>query len=267
MFRFSKKGPIEYLEATALNAYDFLTHAFCTRRGGISEGKFFSLNFSSREGDSTENVQQNWKILATAFNLEVEQFFVVNQVHGDRILIIDHPLRDLISHQPHQYDAIITDQTGLAISIKTADCVPILFVDKIKRIVGVAHAGWKGTSLNIAAKVVDTFLKKFSCRADDIIAIIGPAIGPCCYQVDEVVFNSMKRDKDRESFFSPCCLQGRWMLDLPLANKLQIIGRGIFPTNIYTTDYCTSCNTGIFFSHRREGGNTGRQLDFIMLTA
>ena len=267
MFRFSKKGPIEYLEATSLSEYDFLTHAFCTRRGGISAGKFFSLNFSSREGDSVENVRQNWKMLATAFNVEVEQFFVVNQVHGDRILIIDNHVGGLISHQSNQYDAIITDQQGLAIGIKTADCVPIMFIDRIKRIVGVAHAGWKGTSLNIAAKVVDTFIKKFSCRVDDITAVIGPSIGPCCYQVDEVVFNSMIGDKNQESFFSPCCIKGRWMLDLPLANKFQIIGRGISPTNVYATDYCTSCNTDIFFSHRREGGNTGRQLNFIMLTA
>ena len=265
MFRFSKKGPVEYLEATELSACNFLTHAFCTRRGGVSEGKFVSLNFSSREGDSTENVQQNWKILATAFNLEVEQFFVVSQVHGDRILIIDHPVRDFISNQPHQCDAIITDQPELAIGIKTADCVPIFFADKKKRIIGVAHAGWKGTSLNITAKVVDAFVKKFSCHTDDIIAVIGPSIGPCCYQVDCVVYDSMREDKDRESFFSPCCMQGSWMLDLPLANKLQIIGRGINPTNVYTTDYCTSCNTGIFFSHRREGGSTGRQLNFIML--
>jgi len=265
MFRFSKKGPIEYLEATELCSYDFLIHAFCTRQGGISKGKFFSLNFSSREGDGTENVRQNWKILATAFNLEVEQFFVVNQIHGDRILIIDHPVRNFISNQPYQCDAIITDQPGLAIGIKTADCVPVFFADKKKKIIGVAHAGWKGTSLKISAKVVDAFVQHFSCLTDDIVAVIGPAIGPCCYQVDDVVFDSMREDKDRESFFSPCCMRGHWVLDLPLANRLQIIGRGVIPVNVFTTDYCTSCNTGIFFSHRREGGNTGRQLNFIML--
>ncbi|HYA13610.1 MAG TPA: peptidoglycan editing factor PgeF [Syntrophales bacterium] len=266
MFQFSKKGPIEYLAATELCSYDFLIHAFCTRRGGISEGNFISLNFSSREGDSAENVRQNWKILVAAFNLEIEQFFVVNQVHGDKILIIDHPVDDIIRNQPHQCDAIITDQPGLAIGIKTADCVPVFFVDKKKRIIGVAHAGWKGTSLNITAKVVDAFVKKFSCHTDDIVAVIGPSIGPCCYQVDDIVFDSMKEDKDRESFFSPCCMLGRWMFDLPLANRHQIIGRGITPANVFATDYCTSCNTGIFFSHRREGASTGRQLNFIMLT-
>lgn len=265
MFRFSKKGPVEYLEATGLNECDFQIHAFCTRRGGASKGNFFSLNFSSREGDSIDNVRQNWKILATALSIEVEQFFVVNQVHGDRILIIDHPVCDFISHQPLQFDAIITDQPGVAIGIKTADCVPIFFVDRVKQIVGVAHAGWRGTALHVAAKVVDTLVERFSCNIDDIIAAIGPAIGPCCYQVDELVFNTMEPHENREQFFCPCCTQGRWLLDLPLANKLQIHDRGVPWNNIYTTDYCTSCNTDIFYSHRGERGNTGRQLNFIML--
>ena len=265
MFQFSKKGPVEYLEAPVLNTCDFLIHAFCTRRGGVSEGNFSSLNFSSREGDKTETVRQNWKILSTAFNLNVEQFFVVNQVHGESILIIDHPVHDLVSHHPLQFDAIITDQPGVAIGIKTADCVPIFLADTTKRIIGVVHAGWRGTSLSIAAKVVDVFVKRFSCRADDIIAVIGPSIGPCCYQVDEIVFDTMKTHKDHESFFYPCCTQTRWMLDLPLANRLQITGSGIPPTNIYSMDYCTSCNTDMLYSHRGEGGNTGRQLNFIML--
>jgi len=266
MFRFSKKGPVEYLEATALTACDFLTHAFCTRRGGISEGNFVSLNFSSNEGDSKKNVRTNWRILAHAFNLEVAQFFVVNQVHGEKILTIDRPLADLVVHEPPQFDAIITDQPGVAIGIKTADCVPIFFVDKVKRIIGVAHAGWRGTSLAIATKLVDTLITGFACRADDIIAAIGPAIGPCCYQVDEPVFDAMTTHKDRESFFSPAAEKGKWMLDLPLANRLQIIGKGIPDRNIYMADCCTSCNRDMFYSHRGEAGNTGRQLNFIMLT-
>ena len=264
MFRFSKKGHIVYLEATALGVCDFVTHAFCTRMGGVSTDNFFSLNFSTWEGDSAENVRQNWKILAEAFNVGVEQFFVVNQVHGDRILIIDQPV-DSLSNQNHKYDAIITGQQGLAIGIKTADCVPIFFADTVKRIVGVAHAGWRGTALNIAKKVVETFINRFSSKADNIIALIGPAIGPCCYQVDEFVFNAMETHENRDTFFCPCPQQGRWMLDLPLANKLQIIGTGIPQKNIFTADYCTSCNTDILYSHRGEGGNTGRQLNFIML--
>jgi len=265
MFRFSKKGHIVYLEAATLSTYDFLTHAFCTRIGGTSTGKFSSLNFSIREGDSAENVRQNWEVLAEAFSMETDQFFAVNQVHGDNILLIDHSVGELNSQEPHRYDAIITDQQGLAIGVKTADCVPIFFTDTVKRIVGVAHAGWRGTALNIAAKVVKTFTNRFSSRADDIIAVIGPAIGACCYQVDEIVFKEMEEHNNREAVFHACPQEGRWMLDLPLTNKLQLIGSGMSQENIFTADFCTSCNTDNWYSHRGEGGNTGRQLNFIML--
>ncbi|HEX7534045.1 MAG TPA: peptidoglycan editing factor PgeF [Syntrophales bacterium] len=266
MFIFSKKGPVEYLEATALTACNLVTHAFCTRRGGASAGNFVSLNFSPKEGDNEENVRSNWKILAHAFNLEMTQFFVVNQVHGENILTIDRPLADFIVPEPPQFDAIITDQPGVAIGIKTADCVPIFFVDKVKRIIGVAHAGWRGTALAIAAKLVDAMITRFSCHTDDLIAAVGPAIGPCCYQVGELVFDAMKIQKDRESFLSPCREQGKWMLDLSLANRLQMIGKGIPDRNICIANYCTSCNRDMFYSHRGGGGNTGRQLNFIMLT-
>ena len=266
MFRFSRKGSVEYLEVAALTDCDFLTHAFCTRRHGISEGNFVSLNFSIKEGDSRENVRTNWRTLAHAFNIDVARFFWVNQVHGEEILTIDRPLSELIVPEPPQFDAIITDQPGVAIGIKTADCVPILFADRVKRIIAVAHAGWRGTSLSIAGKVVKTLLTEFACRSDDIVAAIGPAIGPCCYEVDEPVFNAMRGHKGRETFFSPGPEKGKWMLDLSLANKTQIIGEGIPDRNIYTADCCTSCNRDTFYSHRGEGGNTGRQLNFIMLT-
>jgi purine-nucleoside/S-methyl-5'-thioadenosine phosphorylase / adenosine deaminase len=265
MFRFSRKGSIEYLEATALTAFDFLTHAFCTRHGGVSEGNFASLNFSSREGDSKKNIRANWRNLSEAFGIDAGRFLLVNQVHGEEILTVDRPLAEFIIPDHRQFDAIITDQPGVAIGIKTADCAPIFFVDTVKLIIAVAHAGWRGTSLSIAAKVVETLITEKACHAEDIIAVIGPAIGPCCYQVDEPVFEAMKGHKDRISFFSPTLEKGKWMLDLPLANRIQIIGKGILDRNIYTAGYCTSCNRDMFYSHRGERTNTGRQLNFIML--
>lgn len=265
MFRLSKKGTIEYLETDALKAFEFLVHAFCTRRGGVSEGNFSSLNFSVREGDKRENVRRNWEIVAAAFNLQVENFLVVNQVHDDRILIIDRPHFDIERHKMASYDAIVTNQPGIALAIKTADCVPIFFVDRIKRVIGVAHAGWRGTSLNISAKVVGALREKFSCNTSDITAVIGPAIGQCCYQVDGRVLNAMEAEHNRRDIFSPCSSPGHWMLDLPLANTFQMVEGGVLPENIHVAGYCTSCQRDIFFSHRGEKGNTGRQLNFIML--
>lgn len=251
--------------ATAFSDCDFLTHAFCTRRGGISKGNFASLNFSSKEGDSRESVETNLRILAESFNIDAGHFFMVTQVHGEGILILDRPIADLVVHDSPQFDAVITDQPGIAIGIKTADCVPIFFADRTKRIIAVAHAGWRGTSLSIAAKVIDTLRTRFTCRTEEIIAAIGPAIGPCCYQVDETVFSAMSAHNGREIFFSSSPEKGKWMFDLSRANKIQMIRAGLLDKNIYTAGYCTSCNRDKFYSHRGEGGNTGRQFNFIML--
>jgi YfiH family protein len=266
MFQLLKKSSVEYLESSALSRFNFLLHAFCTRRGGVSNGHFASLNFSEREGDASENVRQNWKVIAETFNLQVGQFFVVNQVHGDRILIIDHTNIALINRQRHQVDAIVTDRPGLAIGIKTADCVPVFLADTARRIIGVVHAGWRGTSLNISAKTVTAFAETFSSQPADMLAVIGPAIGICCYEVDDAVFNAVTGDGIWKSAFIPCREKGKWMLDLPSANRRQLLQAGIPPANVFSSDICTSCRKDIFFSHRGDGGNTGRQINFMMLS-
>jgi YfiH family protein len=265
MFRFSKRGCVEYLESAALSEWGFLDHAFCTRRNGVSEGQFASLNVSVREGDGGGNVRQNWEIIADAFNLRAEQFFVVHQVHGDNILVVDRTNIGDFKQRQHRADAIITNLPGLAIGIKTADCVPVFMADREKRIIGVVHAGWRGTALNIAAKTVKAFTKAFSSRPEDIVAVIGPAIGPCCYEVDETVFNAMTMNGDWESSFTPCGELGKWMLNLASVNTCQMIQAGIRPDNVLSSCVCTSCRKDLFFSHRGEEGRTGRQVNFMML--
>ncbi|MDO9530431.1 MAG: peptidoglycan editing factor PgeF [Syntrophales bacterium] len=266
MFNFSQKGKIRYLESPLLKEFDFITHAFCTRYGGVSEGMFANLNLSLREGDNEEMVSRNWEILASSFGLSVEQLFMAKQVHKDGICVLDDdPGPVLNAKRAPDFDAIISNRPHLAIGILTADCVPVLLVDITKRVIGVVHAGWKGTSLNIAAKAVDTFVRRFSSSTTDIIAVIGPAIGRCCYQVDDIVFEAMKEDGNRESFFGKCNEKGKWMFDLPLANRLQIRNAGVPSENISLVNVCTSCRYDAFFSHRRDRGNTGRQLSFIFL--
>jgi YfiH family protein len=253
------------LESTVLSECDFLDHAFCTRWNGVSKGQFASLNVSVREGDRNGSVRRNWEIIANSFNLCTEQFFVVNQVHEDNILVIDQANIDAFKQQQHRADAIITNLPGLAIGIKTADCVPVFMADSAKRIIGVVHAGWRGTALNIAAKAVKTLTETFSSRPQDIVAAIGPAIGPCCYEVDDAVFNAVEAYGSWESAFTPCGEVGKWMLNLPSANACQMMQAGIPPGNIFTSDVCTSCRKDIFFSHRGEEGRTGRQVNFMML--
>ena len=274
-FRLSSQGAVEYLEALPLAECDFLVHAFLTRRGGVSAGCFAGLNFSCREGDRPEDVAENWRRLIGAFHLDLRQVVLMHQTHGDRIVTIDSREREMTATSPllpaeaHVCDALVTDRPEITIGVKTADCVPLFLVDRVKRVIGVVHAGWRGTALNIAGQVVDVFINRFSSQPDDILAVIGPAIGPCCYEVDATVYEALNAYAAVEgaSFIHPSTATDRWMMDLPMVNRCQLEQRAVPAENIFSGRYCTSCQSDVFFSHRRDHGHTGRHVSFMMLKA
>ncbi len=259
MFRLSQKGSIQYYEAESLGALEFLRHAFLARSGGISRAPFASLNVSIREGDLQEHVDRNFQIAASGFGLE--KFFLMSQVHGDRILVLREGEETCREGQP-QADAVMTSERGIAIGIKTADCVPVLLADPVKRVIAAVHAGWRGTALQIVSKTVLKFISEFSTCPEDIIAAIGPAIGPCCYEVDLRVFEAMNGD-DRQHVFKQTGTD-QWKLDLAELNRRQLLKAGLPEKNISAARLCTACRADLFFSHRKEG-RTGRQLNFILL--
>jgi hypothetical protein len=266
MYRQSTKDKISFLESEILHNCPSVTHAFLTRWSGISEGNFSSLNFSTSVGDLATHVTRNWEILAEAFDIPVSQFLMINQVHGDRVLIADDLTQRSSLDHPISCDAVLTTKRGLALGIKTADCVPILLFDGVKGIVGAVHAGWRGTVLNIAVKTVQTMIEAFQCNPSDILTAIGPAIGSCCYQVDEQVYTAFSKEASSyASAFRACNEQGKWMLDLAWVNRMHLLQSGIPENNISSTGLCTSCRTDIFFSHRAEKGTTGRQLNLIVI--
>jgi polyphenol oxidase len=270
-FRFLQKGSLCCLESAALAGCDFLVHAFCTRQEGVSGEGFSSLNFSTRTGDDPQRVKANWGLLSDAFAIPPGRFLAVNQVHGDCIITIDRPDFEIPFRVPFpgeadlSCDAVLTNQPGLAVGIKTADCVPIFLADRAKRLIGAVHAGWRGTALGIAGKAVDTLTERFSSRVEDILVAIGPSIGPCCYRVDDTVLRAMPSSARGQSFFRPAGEAGRWMMDLPEANRRQLEERGIPRQNIGSSGVCTSCRRDLFFSHRRDGQKTGRHFNFIMV--
>lgn len=264
MFKFCQKGTIPYLASEALSEIPFLTHAFLTRRED-SGGRGSKPPFSFRGEGEEENILKNWETLSSSFEIPVSQFLVVDQVHGDEILAIDGTDSAKLKSEPLRFDAIVSRRPGLAIGIRTADCVPIFLADPKREIVCAIHAGWKGTALGIAAKTVEFIVRKFACRPADLVAAVGPAIGPCCYQVDRIVFDSMKDLSVEKDFFVACGEPDRWMLDLPLANGFQLERAGVGPENIHNARLCTACRHDLFFSHRRDGSGTGRQMSFIMI--
>ncbi len=270
-FRFFRENSIYCLQGTALAGCDFIIHAFCTRRDGVSRAEFSSLNFSTRTGDDPERVSANWRLLSDAFGIPSGRFLSVSQVHGDAIYVATRSA----SLPPHSEtfpyeadlscDAVITDLPGLAVGVKTADCVPILLADRVKCVVGAVHAGWRGTSLGLAGKTVQALRERFSSRPHDILVAIGPAIGPCCYEVDEAVSHAMISSCGAAPELRPAQKVGRWMLDLPAVNRRQIEELGVPAENISSSGICTSCREDLFYSHRRDGNRTGRHFNFIMV--
>ena len=265
MFHLSKTHSIQYYESSFLSGCDFLTHAFCTRLGGISEEDYASLNISFREGDLESMVLQNWNRLAMAFAIPLDNFITLNQVHGNDIFVIK-PYGDYLpTDKTLNYDAMVTTRQNLAICIKTADCVPVLMVDRAQKIIAAVHAGWKSTAAGISAKVIRLLLERYNTDPQNLLVAIGPSIGPCCFEIAEDAAESFRVHEDYEFFLSPGEKQKKWIVDLPEANRRQIINCGVSEDNIDLASLCTSCRQDLFFSHRGSGGITGRQLNFIML--
>jgi polyphenol oxidase len=265
MFTLLKKASIEYLHAPVFGGCDFLVHAFCTRRGGVSEDDFRSLNMSFREGDEEFRVLQNWNRVAGVFDIPVGNFLVLNQVHGDGILVIEPHGEYFRSRETLNYDAVVTNRADLAVCIKTADCVPVFFVDRVKKVIGAVHAGWRGTALAISAKVIRLMQNRYGSQPVDILAAIGPSIGRCCYEVDRIVAGTFQSLKNSEDFLFPGKRKERWMLDLAAANRSQILDCGVPAASIEESGFCTVCCGDAFFSHRASGGITGRQINFMMI--
>jgi len=265
MYQLKRKESVSFLQASALEPFDFLTHAFCTRHQGVSQGPYAGLNMSPLEGDDPENIRTNWQLLSRAFAIPEERFFRLHQVHGDGILVLNGTHSRSPFHDLPAYDAIVTNQPGQALCIRTADCVPVFLVDPEKGIIANIHAGWKGTSLNIAGKVVRTMRERFGSRVEQLVGVIGPAIGPCCYEVDEPVVRAIGSWGRHQAVCCPSVSESRWMLDLPAINREQLVRSGIPAGNMTVMNLCTSCREDLFFSHRRDRGKTGRQVHFIMI--
>lgn len=233
-----------------------VVHGFLGRAGGVSAPPYDSLNFDPRDTDPQGNVDENRARFFDAFG--VGTLSTVSQVHGGSVVRLD----GAAPGAPAEADAIITS-TGTAIGILTADCLPILLFDPVNRAIGAVHAGWKGTALGVAMNAVKEMARAFGTRPRELTAALGPSIGPCCYTVGEGVHEEFRsRGRDLDCFIS---LDDGLRLDLGAGNISQLLSLGVREKNIGGSAPCTFCSSGLFFSYRRDGGRTGRQLSFIML--
>jgi YfiH family protein len=261
----TRNGNIHFLLPKRLASCKVSVQGFTTRHEGVSRPPYNSLNLGANTFDPQYNVQGNRSLLARTFGGNVEKFVMVNQCHGTDILVIDESNADYAHFQKLSCDGIVTNQSQVMIAVGVADCLPILMLDPVKRVVAALHAGWKGTAGNIAAKGVETLVKLFGSDKSDILVAMGPAIGQCCYEVDEPVkaaFISGGID------WSQCAIaagSGKWRLDLGAANRALLSAAGLPEANVESAGQCVCCQQDWFFSYRRDGGETGRQAGFIML--
>ncbi len=189
-----------------------------------------------------------------------DKLILAQQIHQNRIAIVDSlPTKSVIKN----VDGLVTNQNWLCLGIKTADCVPILLFDPRERILGALHAGWRGTLSHIAKEGIDSMLK-LGAKKDKIIAIIGPHIGSCCYNINY----PRKKLFDGEDGINELTLTkfaNNWHLDLGRLNYNQLVSEGILPFNIETMLHCTSCQEDLFYSYRRQGSSAGRMINFLCL--
>lgn len=233
-------------------------HGFATRRGGVSTGSFESLNFGLKGGDSPDNVRRNLQRVASRVSIHARDLFRVRQVHGRRVLVLGAGDDPSAIHL-QEADGLVTSHSGQAVGVVTADCVPVLFSDCEARVVGVAHAGWRGVVAGILEATIEALKRVGGCTSQRLRAALGPSIGPCCYEVGPEVAVHFER--------MPSVVQQsagqRPHLDLAAAVRHKLHGAGMPPDAISHPDLCTCCRSDLLFSYRRDGSATGHQLSLI----
>ncbi|GAB6181950.1 peptidoglycan editing factor PgeF [Desulfotomaculum defluvii] len=264
-----KKDNCQFIRFNAFAKENRIVHGFTTRLGGVSERPYQELNMAFHVGDNPEHVRTNRKIACQALGINHKDLVAAVQVHGKRVKVVGTEHRGLgaIDYETAlpDTDALITNVPGVPLSSYYADCVPLLFYDPVKICVGLAHAGWRGTVQRIAAETVRQMMKAFGCSSRDILVGIGPAIGPCCYQVDKPVQQMVASQfKEWPKLLTPVG-DNHWQLDLWETNRSALLEAGIEQENITTAGLCTVCHNDMFFSHRAEKGKTGRMASLIMI--
>ena len=275
-----KVGSLRILQATALAPIPWLVHGFSTRPGGVSElsgEKVLNLGFA--EWDTKENVLENRRRFQSALGADRLALAALSQIHSDVVHHFDAPP---VAHC--RGDASTTNRPGVLLAVQTADCVPILLVDPKNRAIAAVHAGWRGTLQRIVTKAIGKMQMQFRTKPGNLLAVIGPSIGGCCYEVDTEIASEFRSQFATASDWFDELRTGdepnplQWLnmappghqpppknvlLDLRKANRAQLMGIGLPAGNIFVSDLCTACRRDLFFSYRKEGGVTGRLISVI----
>ena len=265
-------GLLPMVESPLFQRETGIQHGFSTRKGGVSKEHLTSLNLSFSVEDARENVLENFRRIGERFGKTPEDFVLSKQSHETKVLKVGVKDRGKGITKERDYegiDALITDEEGLILSCFSADCVPILFYDPIRKAVGACHSGWRGTKGKILQNVVEEMSKHFSSNPADILIAIGPSISKEQYIVSEdlgLSFLEDYKDYSEEDSSSPIrrLSEDKFQLDLWDLNRRIALDCGLKKEHISISGYCTMENPELFFSHRYSQGRRGLQGAFIL---
>ena len=245
-------------------------HCFTTRLGGVSEGIFSTMNLSFTRGDNRLAVEENYRRLATAMEVDYEKFVFTDQTHtvNVRKVTMADAGKGLVCERDYQdVDGLITNEPGLVLSTFFADCVPLYFVDPVHRAIGMSHSGWRGTVARMGKVTLEAMQWEYGTNSADVICAIGPSICQDCYEVSwdvaekfakefsgheqEILVESQKNKKIQAD------ADKKYQLDLWRANEIVLLEAGVKKEHIAVTDICTCCNPDVLFSHRASNGKRG----------
>lgn len=265
-----QKGEVGYIKFPVLEQIEFIRHGFSTRLGGVSEGEYSSMNLSYTRGDKKENVDENYKRICEALDMDAEKLVLSDQVHDTVVYHAteeDVQGKELETKKLQAIDGLVTNTRGIVLCTSYADCVPLFFVDTKQKAIGLSHSGWRGTVGKMGQKTVEKMKQEFGTDPKDIIAVIGPSICQDCYEVSGDVAEEFIKILEEAQLKTVLDKKenGKYQLDLWEANRYILMGAGIPEKNITVSNVCTCCNSDILFSHRKTNGRRGNLCGFLQL--
>lgn len=264
------KDGVTWLSFPALEETGLVTHAFSTRMGGVSRGPYATMNFSYTRGDDPEDVKENYRRMAAALGVDMDRMVLTWQTHTTNVRVVsekDFGKGVVCDRDYRDVDGLITNLPGVTLVTFFADCVPLYFVDKKNRAIGLSHSGWRGTVKRMGAVTLEQMASEFGTDPKDVVACIGPSICQDCYEVGAEVIEEFKNTFDQKYHKTLFYEKpgGKFQLNLWEANRIILAEAGVPEEYISVTDICTHCNPNLLFSHRRSADKRGNLCAFLCL--
>ena len=258
------RNGVPFLSYPLIENTGIVQHGFSTRLGGVSKGHCATMNISTTRGDDPRDVAENKKRIAGAIGVSPGDMTFTHQTHTTNVAVVKE--KDRGGRFP-ETDGMVTNVPGICLVTFYADCVPLFFVDPVRKAIGLSHSGWRGTVGKIGRVTVERMKEEYGTDPQDVIAAVGPSICQDCYEVSEDVIQEFQKAFDKsvwgELFYQK--ENGKYQLNLWKANEVVFREAGIQKEHIAVTNICTHCNPEILFSHRATGEKRGNLSAFLAL--